>query len=109
MWGKSFKVREVCGRVVDFQGALIPGAKMQVMRRDESRPLAEGESDNNGNFYLANVPNGTYVLRVQFAGFPDASQLFKVVRPKTPGGCQQPIRVVMNTRCCYVENAWKHK
>jgi len=109
VWGKSFKVREVCGRVVDFQGALIPGAKIQVTRQDESRPLAEGESDNNGNFYLANVPNGTYVLRVQFAGFPDASQLFKVVRPKTPGGCQQPIRVVMNTRCSYVENAWKHK
>ena len=111
VWGKQFKVRQVCGKVKDWQGAEVPNATVQLKRRGQSESFAEVRTASDGSFAVAEVPGGDYEIRVKLSGFWDASQGFRVDHPKKSTACSQPIRVVMKVagQCSYVENAWKKK
>jgi len=72
--------------------------------------VAESQTTPDGDFSLPNVASGDYEIRITVAGFWDASQDFRMVRPSKSGACSHPIRVVMKPAgdCSYVENAWKN-
>jgi len=109
--GKRFKVRQVCGKVRDWQGVEIPDASVQVKRTGQTQAFAEVQTASDGSFSIADVPSGDYEIRIKLRGFWDASQDFQVDRPRTSATCTQPIRVVMKVagQCSYVENAWKKR
>ena len=58
----------VTGRVVDEQGAAVPGAVV-VLRNQESGRFRETVSGGNGSFSITGVDPGLYQLEVRLAGF----------------------------------------
>jgi Carboxypeptidase regulatory-like domain len=109
--GKQFKVRQVCGKVRDWQGVEIPNASVQLKRQGQGQAFAEVQTASDGSFAIADVPSGDYEIRVALKGFWNASQDFQVDHPRKSAACSRPIRVVMKVagQCGYVENAWKKK
>jgi len=109
VWGKKFKVRQVCGQVKDAYGAEIPNATVQLTRKGQAEIVGQAQTSADGMFELESIASGDYEIRIKYGGFWDASQDFRVVRPTRGEGCSQPIRVVMKPAgsCSYVENAWK--
>jgi Carboxypeptidase regulatory-like domain len=109
VWGKKFKVRRVCGQVKDVYGGEIPNATVQLTRQGRAEIVGEAQTAADGMFALDGIASGDYEIRIKYAGFWDASQDFRVVRPARVKTCSQPIRVVMKPAgsCSYVENAWK--
>jgi hypothetical protein len=109
VWGKKFKIRQVCGQVKDAYGAEIPDATVQLMRKGQAEIVAEAHTAADGMFALRGLESGDYEIRIKNAGFWDASQDFQLIRPAKGTVCSHPIRVVMKPAgsCSYVENAWK--
>jgi len=64
----------ITGTVTDPTGAVVPNANIQLTNTDTSANYQVGTT-NTGNYTLANLPVGTYVLTVDAAGFK------KFVRP----------------------------
>ncbi len=58
----------ITGTVSDPTGAVVPNANIQVTNSDTSSVYKIGTT-NTGNYTLANLPVGTYVLTVESAGF----------------------------------------
>jgi hypothetical protein len=60
---------EIHGTVVDSQGAVIPGAKVEA--RDEEKSLVSREtlSGDDGSFQLLPLQPGKYTVRVELTGF----------------------------------------
>jgi len=109
VWGKKFKIRQVCGQVKDAYGAEIPDATVQLKRKGQAEIVAESQTAANGTFVLRGIASGDYEIRIKYAGFWDASQDLQLTRPAKGTGCSHPIHVVMKPAgsCSYVENAWK--
>jgi hypothetical protein len=109
VWGKKFKIRQVCGQVRDAYGAEIPDATVQLSRQGQEEVVKEAQTAADGTFSLPNIASGNYVIRIKSAIFWDASQDFQLTRPAKGARCSHPIRVVMKPAgsCSYVENAWK--
>ncbi|MHB1021470.1 MAG: TonB-dependent receptor [Acidobacteriaceae bacterium] len=63
----------VRGRVADPTGAVIPGATI-TLTPAKGAPLSV-ESDGEGLYVIRNVPQGSYTLTVQSAGFSPYQQL----------------------------------
>jgi hypothetical protein len=77
------------GSVLDQSGALIPGAQVSVITQD-GKPIAQGRTDNAGNFSFNAIPNGTYVIDVTRQGFREVKQQVKM-----GSGTQTQVRIVM--------------
>ncbi|HTC90384.1 MAG TPA: carboxypeptidase-like regulatory domain-containing protein, partial [Bryobacteraceae bacterium] len=58
----------ITGTVSDPTGAIVPGANIQVTNSDTASVYKIGTSAT-GNYTLANLPVGTYVLTVEAPGF----------------------------------------
>ena len=89
---KIFKVRHVCGRVVDPTGAPIPSVEVELLDTN-SRVLRKAVTSESGAFDVQNVPSGQYVIRVQFAGFATAWQPFVLTENKPNARCNKPMEV----------------
>jgi hypothetical protein len=68
------------GLVIDQSGAVVPGAKVQVIRVDTNSAL-ELATNSEGLFVLPNLPQGTYRVVVQKEGFATATREPVEVRP----------------------------
>jgi hypothetical protein len=62
------------GRVIDPQGAAVPGARVTV-RQTETNVTAEAVSDSEGRFRFPYLRVGPYELRVGLAGFRDHARM----------------------------------
>jgi hypothetical protein len=58
----------ITGTVTDPTGAVVPNAAIQVTNSDTAAQY-QVASTNTGNYTLANLPAGTYVLTVESPGF----------------------------------------
>jgi hypothetical protein len=58
----------ITGTVTDPTGAVVPNATVQVTNTDTSADYKVGTT-STGNYTLANLPVGNYVLTVDAAGF----------------------------------------
>jgi hypothetical protein len=58
----------ITGTVTDPTGAVVPNANIQITS-SETAALYQVGSTSTGNYTLANLPAGTYVLTVEAAGF----------------------------------------
>src|SRR6185295_15521533 len=58
----------IAGRVMDQNGAVVPGAKVQVtlIKTDRKRTIT---TDSEGRYRLIQLEPGSYVVRVSFPGF----------------------------------------
>ena len=56
------------GRVMDQNGAVVPGAEVQVtlIKSDRKRTIT---TDSEGRYKLIQLEPGTYIVRVSFPGF----------------------------------------
>ena len=53
---------------VDSTGAVIPGAKLELVEKS-TNSRREGMSESNGSYTFVGLPIGTYSLRVSKAGY----------------------------------------
>ena len=58
----------IVGNVTDSTGALIPGAKINVVNRETNFQF-EGVTNQDGNYYVPYLRPGTYSVTVEAAGF----------------------------------------
>lgn len=56
------------GKVFDPSGAVIPGARVEILR-ENNKGLRILTSDKDGNFFVAGLASGTYTVHVSHAGF----------------------------------------
>src|ERR1041385_3173332 len=58
----------ISGRVMDQNGAVVPGAEVQVtlIKTDRKRTIS---TDGEGRYRLIQLEPGTYTVRVSFPGF----------------------------------------
>ncbi len=72
LWGAAAAGAQprVTGVVVDETGAVLPGATVTLSGREGSRVT---QSDGSGEYAVADVSAGPYVLTVALAGFSDAT------------------------------------
>jgi hypothetical protein len=103
--GHKFKVHQVCGRVQDKDGAVIPNASVSLNKPGNSEPIEKVSSDQEGNFQFSQMQSGEYELHVKYSGFWDPAQPFFVSHPTKTQTCQEPLRVVMKLAgsCSYIE------
>jgi protocatechuate 3,4-dioxygenase beta subunit len=73
----------VSGRVVDSQGAVLKGARVEI------QPLGlVVSSDNQGNFTITNVAPGNYDINVSYVGFaPFSTAAAVAARRSRPNRC----------------------
>jgi hypothetical protein len=111
--GKKFKVRQVCGIVIDKHGVAVPDARIELIPAARPHEATKTGSDQHGRFTLPNIPDGECEIRVDARHFWGAFQLFTVSRSQQGQKCSQPIHVVMApvsgpvAGCSYIQNAWK--
>jgi len=80
---KSFTVEnnaQITGKVIDAQGKPVTEIWVELVSVDNEKPdfLGDesGQSDENGEFTIYNVPSGHYTLSVNFTGEPDEEKPF---------------------------------
>lgn len=57
------------GRVVDVTGASIARAAVRLLRAENAEPTGTTQTDGNGDFALASVSGGSYILLTSSPGF----------------------------------------
>ena len=115
VWGKSFRVRRVCGIVTDLTGAVIPNANVEIDTYDldtlkTKAKVSETTSDSEGRFSMEHVQAGKYIIRTKVAGFAEATQPFEVANPSSKASvCTKLIEIVLRPAgsCSGVKNAFK--
>src|SRR5438874_10829153 len=63
----------VSGRVIDPQGAVVPGALVSA-RQIQTNVLAETTTDKDGRFRFPYLKIGPYEIKVHLEGFRDATR-----------------------------------
>jgi hypothetical protein len=89
---KIFKVKKVCGRVVDPTGVPIPRVEVELLD-SQSSILRKAITNDSGIFDIQNVLPGQYAIRVRFAGFATAWQPFVLTENKANARCNKPMEV----------------
>ena len=91
----------VSGRVMDIQGAVIPGAQITA-RQTETNVTTETASDEAGRFRFHHLKVGPYELKIHIEGFTDltrsvnvnAGSAFDLPLTLTVGGISTTIDIV---------------
>ena len=66
----SLQAGSIKGHVINSKGGNgVPFASIALIRAGETDALVGSISDNDGNFIVKNIPNGTYKAVVSFIGF----------------------------------------
>jgi hypothetical protein len=89
---KTFKVKEVCGRVTNPLDEPIARAEVDLLQ--DGPEVSSGIlTDDSGNFIMPNVPRGKYEIQVKSAGYVTAAQ--QLIVTKSPGNtqCLRPLKV----------------
>lgn len=89
---KIFKVKRVCGRVVDPTGVPIPRVEVELLD-SHSNILRKALTNDSGSFDLQDVLPNRYVIRVQFAGFATAWQPFVLTKNEPDAKANKPMQV----------------
>lgn len=79
-WGQTSNVGSVAVTVFDPQGAVVPGAQLQLKDLG-TNDVRRAETQTNGTYAFPNLPFGTYELTVTKEGFE--SQVFRSVLVQT--------------------------
>jgi hypothetical protein len=89
---KTFKVKEVCGRVTNPLDEPIARAEVDLLHdgRDVSSAVL---TDDGGNFIMPNVPRGQYEIRVKSVGYVIAAQQLIVTKSRGNPQCLNPVKV----------------
>src|ERR1035441_4995821 len=77
---------EIVGTVTDPEAAVVPEVKLQV-RNADSGATYSAESNGVGDYLIANLPTGTYIITFEAPGFK------KLVRRKVAVGVGETSRV----------------
>lgn len=64
----------VTGSVKDQQGATMPGVTVTLINEGRGTQLSPAVTNTKGDFVLANVPTGTYTIRLALDGFRTISR-----------------------------------
>jgi hypothetical protein len=91
-------IRELKGHVEDYSGAYVPGALVQVYRKDsQSEPvaIAKIKADNNSSFAAALAP-GKYVVFVSSPAFVPKATGFEI----GPEGEAKELHVLLKVGSC---------
>ena len=90
-----FKVKQLCGVVVDQDNVPIPRIKVELIDLNIDLPdvFRETLSDETGNFMFADIRPGEYALETRFSGFATARQSLVLVKRKSGASCKKPIRI----------------
>ena len=91
-------VSQVCGRIRDFNGALVPNAEMQL-EDAEGKVLFTAQADSGGNFRFDSAPTGEFYLTTKTPGWHVAS-LIKVTGSKASKVCSRPLLVTFGIGSC---------
>jgi hypothetical protein len=67
------------GKVADEQGGVVPGATVTA-RQVQTNVTRNSVTDSNGQYFIPNLPAGSYELTVELAGFGTARQSELVLR-----------------------------
>jgi len=74
-WAACMAANVLKGRVLDDSTRKgIDFANVSLTRQGESAPVAGTTTDENGQFTLQGMQNGTYVLKVSFIGYNEAEK-----------------------------------
>ncbi len=103
-WAQSAQIQ---GRVVDDQGAAVPGAAVAALDEDKGIVVREGTSANDGFFTIPSLLRGRYTVRVELPGFKTLEQRGLVLDPGqvldmrdlklTVGGLTETVEVSVGT------------
>src|SRR5438067_1123840 len=74
---ETINTGSISGRVIDPQGALVPGAAV-VARQTDTNVTAETTSDPQGRFRFAYLRVGRYEIKAHLQGFADAARALTV-------------------------------
>ena len=101
---KRFKVKRICGVVVDTQMSDMPGATVQIVDEVKNVVKAEVKSGVSGSFGFEGLAPDRYILRVRNSGFWEAWQPIELTTQNAKK-CNKPIKVVMSPAggCSYVQ------
>jgi hypothetical protein len=83
---KTFKVREVCGKVTNPLDEPIARAEVDLLQGGPE--VSSGIlTDDSGNFIMPNVPRGKYEIRVKSVGYVTAAQQLIVTKSRGNTQC----------------------
>jgi hypothetical protein len=68
---------QISGRVTDQQGAVIPGAAVQIVNQDRNLKR-DTKTDSQGAYSAPYLPAGKYALRVQKEGFSSGDRVVQL-------------------------------
>jgi Carboxypeptidase regulatory-like domain len=89
---KTFKVKEVCGKVTNPLNAPIAGAEVDLLH--DGPDVSSGVfTDDGGNFIMPNVPRGRYEIRIKSLGYVTAAQQLIVMKNRGNNQCHKPVQV----------------
>jgi hypothetical protein len=99
---KPLQVRQLCGRVVDPAGGVIPGVELQLID-SQKNVVASAEADDQGTFAFSQLQEGNYRLttKTREAGFKDVYWPIRETRPTNSGqDCKRPLYVQLAPWSC---------
>lgn len=70
--GAQTETGKIAGRVIDSQGAVIPGATVTATATT-TQVTRTTQTDRNGGYVFANVPPASYEIKIELAGFRGAA------------------------------------
>lgn len=78
LWGQSYSVS---GKIVDNSDskATLPGVTVTIAPADDTNQKKGTITDTAGNFSIADVPPGRYVLAASYIGFKSSQQIVNVL------------------------------
>jgi hypothetical protein len=74
---ETINYASVSGRVMDPQGAVVPGAQVSA-RQSETNVTAETVTDSEGRFRFPYLKVGTYEVKVHLQGFADSTRTLRL-------------------------------
>jgi hypothetical protein len=89
---KTFKVKEVCGRVTNPLNEPIARAEVDLLNNGPEVSIGV-LTDDGGNFTMPDVPRGQYEIRVKSAGYVTAAQQLIVTKRRGNTHCLKPVKV----------------
>jgi hypothetical protein len=98
---KPLRVRQLCGRVADPSGGVIPGVELQLID-SQKNVVARAEADDKGSFAFSQLQVGDYHLTTKTPdpGFMSLSWPVRVTKPRVTPKCKGPVTVVVAPWSC---------